>query len=140
MDRYALYHAIHFLVGERVVRCVAEGEREAEAKELGNHNEWQRECRIIHSLKTIQKPEAWIICSRIRRGDRDDAPWTHRTFQLGEEVQVVLTCVRDPRDIGDGQRPIVQDGLGSVPETQCRLEVRHDLACGQLYEFEGGFV
>src|SRR5215217_7264523 len=140
MDGYALYHAIHLLVGERVVRCVAEGEREAEAEELGDHNEWQRERRILHSLQTFQKPEAWIICSRIRRGDRDDAPGSHRTFQLGEEVQVVLTRVRIPRDVGDGQRPIVEDGLWSVPETQWRLEVRHDLACGQLQEFEGGFM
>src|SRR5215210_34018 len=140
MDGYALYHAIHFLVGERIVRCVAEGEREAEAQELGNHDERQCERRILHSLQTFQKPEAWIICSRIRRGDRDDAPGTHRTFQLGEEVQVVLTRVRIPRDVGDGQRPIVEDGLGSVPETQWRLEVSHDLACGQLQELEGRFV
>ena len=131
-----MYHAIHFLVGERIVRCVAEGEREAKAEELGDHNERQRERRILYSLKTFQKPEVWIIFSRIRRGDRDDAPWTHRTFQLREEVQVVLTRVRIPRDVGDGQRPIVEDGFGPVPETQRRLEVRHGLACGQLQEFE----
>src|SRR5215213_3400868 len=102
MDRYALYHAIHFLVGERVVRCVAEGEREAEAKELGNHNEWQRECRIIHSLKAIQKPEAWISGSGIRGGGGGGGAWGGGAFQLGEEVQVVFTCVGVRRDIGDG--------------------------------------
>src|SRR5215204_4154933 len=140
MDGNALYHAIHFLVGERIVWCVAEGEREAEAEELGNHNERQRERRILDSLKTFQKPEAWIIRSRTRRGDRDDAPGTHRTFQLGEEIQIVLARVRIPRDVADGQRPIVEDGLRSVPETQWGLEVRHYLARGQLQEFEGRFV
>src|SRR5687768_11434937 len=140
MDGDALYHAVDFLVGERVVRCVAESEREAEAEELGNHDERQRERRILHSLQTFQKPDAWIVYSRIRRADRDDAPGTHRTFQLDEEVQVVLTRVLIPRDVGDGQRPIVEDGLGSVPETQWRLEVSHDLTRGQLEKFEGGFV
>src|SRR5215211_2495211 len=140
MYRNALYHAIHLPVGEGIVRRVTELEREVEPEELGDQNEWKRERRIIQPLKTIHEPEAGIICPRIRRGDRDDAFGTHRTFQLGEEVQVVLARVRIPRDVADGQRPIVEDGLRSVPETQRRLEVSHDLARGQLQEFEGRFV
>ena len=63
MDGNALYHAIHFSVGERIVRCVAEGQREGEAEKLGNQYERQHERRILHSLQTFQKPEAWIIYS-----------------------------------------------------------------------------
>src|SRR3712207_1615607 len=131
MDGDASYYAVHFLVGERVVRSVAEGEREAEAEELGDHDEWQRERRILYPLQTFQEPEARIFYSRIRRRDRDYALGAHRAFQLGEEVQVVLPRVRVPRDIGDGQRPIVEYGLRPVPETQRRLEVRHDLTRSQ---------
>src|SRR5215203_405514 len=107
MDGNALYHAVYLLVGERIVGRVAEGEREEEAEELGDQDERQREHCILHSLQTFHMPEACVIRSRIRRVDRDDAPWTHRTSQLGEEVQVVLAGVRVPRDVADGQRPVV---------------------------------
>ena len=80
MDGNALYHAIDLLVGERVVRCVAELEREAEAEKLGDHDERQRERRIVHPLHTFHEPEAWIFRARIRPGDRYDVPGSIERF------------------------------------------------------------